>query len=142
MYYLPMRSFNDETRSIGTCNRLCFATRVTPLFGQQSECRIKNTLENLVTYSYSCLDFVIVIVVFRNVCVLSSFLWLTMELAPTVLENIALAGDSAHISNKLFNSLVLTACRGILVEEHRNKIQGRTSTLDLDSRLSYYYSSF
>lgn len=45
-----------------------------------------------------------------------------MELAVSVLENLSLAGDSAHIPDRCFDQLVLKACRGVLSESERNAI--------------------
>lgn len=58
-----------------------------------------------------------------------------MELGPSVLENISLAGESVHLSDKLFSSLVSSACRGILVDEHRNKIQDHPAFKDTDKAI-------
>lgn len=48
-----------------------------------------------------------------------------MELGPRVLENISLAGDSAHIPDKSFSKLVSCACEGVLVEDSRNIVEGK-----------------
>ncbi|KAK7479323.1 hypothetical protein BaRGS_00029401 [Batillaria attramentaria] len=45
-----------------------------------------------------------------------------MEVGTTVLENLSLAGDTAHIPDKCFDQLVKAACRGVLSEVDRNAI--------------------
>ncbi|CAL1530961.1 unnamed protein product [Lymnaea stagnalis] len=58
-----------------------------------------------------------------------------MELAATVLENIVLAGDSAHISDKLFGQLVTCACQGIVFEENRNVVGDNPAFKDVDKAI-------
>ena len=47
-----------------------------------------------------------------------------MELGASVLENISLAGDVAHIPDKLFEKFVICACQGVLFEKHRDVVAG------------------
>ena len=48
-----------------------------------------------------------------------------MEIGATLLDNISIAGDSAHIPDDLFLGLVRSACKGVLFEEHRHVVAGR-----------------
>ncbi|KAK7110527.1 COMM domain-containing protein 3-like [Littorina saxatilis] len=45
-----------------------------------------------------------------------------MELGASVVENLCLAGDTAHIPDKCFDQLARKACRGVLSETDRNAI--------------------
>ncbi|XP_025094680.1 COMM domain-containing protein 3-like [Pomacea canaliculata] len=45
-----------------------------------------------------------------------------MEFGSTVLDNLSVAGDAAHIPDKCFDQLVKRACRGVLSEQERNSI--------------------
>lgn len=47
-----------------------------------------------------------------------------MEFGSTVLDNLSVAGDAAHIPDKCFDQLVKRACRGVLSEQERNAIAG------------------
>ncbi|XP_064614454.1 COMM domain-containing protein 3-like [Liolophura sinensis] len=55
-----------------------------------------------------------------------------MELSSNVLENLSVAGDSAHIPDKQFSRLVTKACEGVLENEHRNDIEGDEAFKDID----------
>ncbi|XP_005098094.1 COMM domain-containing protein 3 [Aplysia californica] len=58
-----------------------------------------------------------------------------MELGSSILENISVAGDAAHISDKAFISLVQAACQGVLLEEHRNAVAENPAFKDTDKAI-------
>ncbi|RUS83279.1 hypothetical protein EGW08_008959 [Elysia chlorotica] len=55
-----------------------------------------------------------------------------MELGASVLENISLAGDVAHIPDKLFGKFVMSACQGVLFEKHRDAVSDNPAFKDVD----------
>ncbi|KAK3758121.1 hypothetical protein RRG08_006696 [Elysia crispata] len=55
-----------------------------------------------------------------------------MELGASVLENISLAGDVAHIPDKLFEKFVICACQGVLFEKHRDVVADNPAFKDLE----------
>ncbi|GFS01289.1 COMM domain-containing protein 3 [Elysia marginata] len=55
-----------------------------------------------------------------------------MELGASVLENISLAGDVAHIPDKLFGKFLMCACQGVLLEKHRDAVADNPAFKDLE----------
>ncbi|GFO36466.1 comm domain-containing protein 3 [Plakobranchus ocellatus] len=55
-----------------------------------------------------------------------------MELSASALEHLSLAGDATHIPDKSFGKLVLCACQGVLLEEHRDVVADNPAFKDLD----------
>lgn len=58
-----------------------------------------------------------------------------MELGASVLENVSMAGDAAHIPDKLFGKLLMCACQGVLVEKHRNVVAENPAFKDLEKAI-------
>ncbi|XP_059155392.1 COMM domain-containing protein 3-like [Physella acuta] len=56
-----------------------------------------------------------------------------MELGSSVLENIAVAGDSSHVPDKLFVPLVTAACQGVLYDEYRNAVAENPAFKDINA---------
>ncbi|XP_067657611.1 COMM domain-containing protein 3-like [Haliotis asinina] len=55
-----------------------------------------------------------------------------MELAPSVVENLSLAGDSSRIPDKCFKTLVSKACQGVLDSRLRDAVSGHPDMKDVD----------
>ncbi|XP_050418042.1 COMM domain-containing protein 3 [Patella vulgata] len=55
-----------------------------------------------------------------------------MEFGSSVLEELSIAGDTAHISDQCFNILVAHACQGLLAASNRDDIANDTSFKDTD----------
>ncbi|ESP01574.1 hypothetical protein LOTGIDRAFT_238259 [Lottia gigantea] len=55
-----------------------------------------------------------------------------MELSSSVLEEITLAGDNAHISDKVFSDLVKHACQGLLSDKNKNSVADEAIFKDTD----------
>lgn len=63
-----------------------------------------------------------------------------MELSQSVLDGLALAGDSAHIPDKSFQILVTRAFDGLLDERHKNLISSMTlRSLDHDLIIYFHF---